>query len=265
MVETAQRFGISTPLHPYASLALGSLEVKLVDLVRAYAGIANLGEVPEPFFIREIVGLDGRTLERTFPRVERAMAAAPTYLMLHVMRGVVERGTGAAARRLEANLIGKTGTTDGHTDAWFIGSSPRLTVGVWVGRNVKEPIGRGMTGAEAALPIWTRFMAAYLDTLSEEQRSEDFPIPAGVVFSTVDARTGKRTIPSCTPVVLEAFLDGTEPTVSCTPEDHRVLDLPWPFQLPFYTARVGEPMPTPESIAAGDERLTPKEDGSEAD
>lgn len=265
VIDTARRFGISTPLHPYASLALGSLEVKLIDLVRAYAGIANLGELPEPYFIRQISDGDGRVRERTFPRTERVMGAAPTYLMLHVMRGVVERGTGAGARSLEASLIGKTGTTDNHTDAWFIGSSPRITVGVWVGRNVKQPIGRGMTGAEAALPIWIRFMADYLDTLPEEQRSEDFPVPAGVVFATIDARTGKRAVPSCSPVILEAFLDGTEPAAACSEEDHELIKLPWPFQLPGYTPRTGEPMPTPEAIAVADQRLTPKEDGSEAD
>jgi len=264
VVETAKRLGITTPLHPYASLALGSLEVKLIDLVRAYAGIANLGDLPQPYFIREVTDAEGRLRERTFPHVERVMPAAPTYLMLHVMRGVVERGTARSARHLDAHLAGKTGTTDNHTDAWFIGFSPRITVGVWVGRNLKESIGRGMTGAEAALPIWSRFMESYLDGITDAQRAEDFPVPPGVVFAAVDARTGKRAIPSCNPVVLEAFLDGTEPADSCSDELHRIIELPWPFQEPYYAPRPGEPMPTPEAIAAADERLTPKPDDDEA-
>ena len=264
VVDTAKRLGISTPLHPYASLALGSLEVKLIDLVRAYAGIANLGELPQPYFIREVTDAEGRLRERNFPHVEKVMPSAPTYLMLHVMRGVVERGTARSARHLDAHLAGKTGTTDNHTDAWFIGFSPRITVGVWVGHNLKEPIGRGMTGAEAALPIWSHFMESYLNRLTDAQRAEDFPVPAGVVFAAVDARTGKRAIPSCNPVVLEAFLDGTEPADSCSDEEHRIIELPWPFQEPYYTPRPGEPMPTPEAIAAADERLNPKPDDADA-
>ncbi len=256
VVATARRFGISTPLHPYATLALGALEVRLVDLVQAYAGIANLGEAPEPRFVTEVDDRDGRTLERSYPTLHRAMPPAVSYLMVHVLEGVIKEGTGVRAARLPAHLAGKTGTTDDYTDAWFLGFSPRLTVGVWVGRDLKKSIGKRMTGARAALPIWIRFMNDYLATLDESTRREAFPVPAGVVFTPVDYFTGLRAIPSCPKVILEAFLDGTEPSQSCSDEWHRIIKLPWPFQLPYYTPRPGEPMPTPEAIAVADERLT---------
>jgi penicillin-binding protein 1A len=256
VVDTARRFGISTPLRPYASLALGSLEVRLIDLVRAYAGFANLGEIPEPYFINEIYDRDRRLKDRHFPQVERVAPAPVTYLLTHVMRGVMHRGgTAATAASLDANLAGKTGTTDGYTDAWFVGFSPRVTVGVWVGRNLKEPIGKRMSGAVAALPIWIRFMEQYLETLPEEQRREDFPIPPGVVFSPVDRFTGLRAVPDCSSVVLEAFLDGTEPADSCDEKLHERHEIPWPFQQAYYIPRPGEPMPTLEAVAVADNRI----------
>jgi len=260
VVDTARRFGISTELHPYASLALGSLGVRLIDLVRAYSGIANLGEVAEPFFISEIYDRDDRLEERFFPHSERVMPAAVTYLALHVLEGVIKRGTGASAGSLPGHLAGKTGTTDFYSDAWFVGFSPRITVGVWVGRDLKAPIGKKMTGARAAQPIWNRFMATYLESLTEKERQEDFSVPAGVVFTTVDLNTGERAVPPCeyqTAVILEAFLDGTEPTQPCREEMADLQELPWPFQLPFYFPKPGEPMPTTESIEVADERLKP--------
>lgn len=260
VVETARRFGISTELHPYPSLALGSLGVRLVDLVRAYSAIANLGELPEPYYIAAVNDRDGRPLERFYPRIEPIMPAPATYLALHVLRGVIERGTGQSARWLDANLAGKTGTTDDYSDAWFVGFSPRMTVGVWVGRDRKEPIGKKMTGAKAAQPIWNEFMKGYLDTLDEATRAEDFSVPAGVVFTPVDADTGERAVPPCshqTTVILEAFLDGTEPTEPCREREVRLKDLPWPFQLAFYEPKPGEPMPDDMALAVADERLKP--------
>ena len=267
VVETARRFGISTELHPYPSLALGSLGVRLIDLVRAYSAIANLGELPEPYFISEVYDRDGRPLERFYPRIEPIMSAPVTYLALHILRGVIERGTGGSARWLDANLAGKTGTTDNYSDAWFIGFSPRLTVGVWVGRDRKEPIGKKMTGAKAAQPIWNEFMKGYLDTLDEATRAEDFSVPAGVVFTPVDYYTGERAVPPCsqqTSVVLEAFLDGTEPSEPCREQEIPLRELPWPFQLTFYEPKPGEPMPDSMSVAVADERLKPTPTAEEA-
>jgi penicillin-binding protein 1A len=153
-------------------------------------------------------------------------------------------------------VAGKTGTTDDYTDAWFVGFSPRLTLGVWVGRDLKHPIGRRMTGAEAALPIWISFMESYFANQGELETGEDFPVPAGVVFSTVDWYSGRLAVPGCDKVVLEAFLDGTEPVEACSPSHHRLAELPWPFQVPSYSPRIGEPMPSPAAVAIADGRAT---------
>ena len=188
------------------------------------------------------------------------MPAPVTYLALHMLRGVVEHGTGMSAKWLGANVAGKTGTTDDYSDAWFVGFSPRMTVAVWLGRDRKAPIGKKMTGAKAAQPIWNEFMKGYLETLDEATREEDFSVPAGVVFTPVDAFTGERAVPPCrhqTSVVLEAFLDGTEPTEPCREQEVPLKDLPWPFQLAFYEPKPGEPMPDSMALAVADERLKP--------
>jgi penicillin-binding protein 1A len=260
VVDAARNFGITSELHPYPSLALGSLGVRLIDLVRAYAGIANLGDVPQPYFISEVYDRDERLQERFFPSSQRVMPEAVTYLVLNLMRGVIQHGTGVSARWLDANLAGKTGTTDLYSDAWFVGFSPRITVGVWVGRDRKEPIAKRMTGAKAAQPIWNNFMSAYLATLSADERAEDFQVPPGVVFTPVDATTGERAVPPCQyqkEVILEAFLDGTEPVEPCHEEIGEIIDQPWPFQLPFYTPKPNEPMPSIEAVEVADERLRP--------
>ncbi|RLB37161.1 MAG: hypothetical protein DRH30_13650, partial [Deltaproteobacteria bacterium] len=128
-------------------------------------------------------------------------------------------------------------------------------------------IGKKMTGARAAQPIWNEFMKGYLDTLDEATRAEDFSVPAGVVFTPVDAYTGERAVPPCsqqTSVVLEAFLDGTEPTEPCHEQEIPLRELPWPFQLTFYEPKPGEPMPDSMSVAVADERLKPTPTPEEA-
>jgi len=266
VVQTARDLGISTELHPYPSLALGTLGVRLIDLVRAYSGFANLGEIPEPYFISEVRDREGKPLQHFYPMLERKEAQAVSYLLVHVLEGVIQRGTGMKARGIKAHLAGKTGTTDDYSDAWFLGFSPRVTVGVWVGRDHKAPIGKKMTGAAAALPIWIDFVEAYLETLDEEAREEKFPVPAGIVFSVIDWYTGHLVVPSCSGSsrpILEAFLDESETTVTCEGDDPTFRDLPWLFQQPHYTPRPNEAMPSPDAIACVDQRF--KDDEIEAE
>jgi penicillin-binding protein 1A len=255
VIDVARRLGVKANLAPYASMALGSFEITLVDLAGAYAGIANRGQVPEPYFITRVRDHDGKPLDERRPVVRQALREDVAYVMVHMLEGVIDRGTGAKAAFLPANLAGKTGTTDDYTDAWFVGFTPRITCGVWVGRDMKERIGRGMTGAEAALPTWIAFMEEYLARQSEAVRTEEFPVPAGVVMVPVDRRTGLRVVPACgTEGILEALLEGREPG-DCGPSWHDIVAMPWPQQLAFYEYKAGEPPTTVEAIAAAEQKL----------
>jgi penicillin-binding protein 1A len=255
VIEVARSMGIKQPLAPYSSLALGSFELTLPELTGAYAGIANRGQVPEPYFISRVHSGEGQLLLENRPKVRQAITEPVAYIMNHVMEGVVKRGTASAASSLGAHLSGKTGTTDRYTDAWFIGSSPRITCGVWVGRDVKTPIGRKMTGAEAALPTWMKFMKGYLDSVPETVRQEEFAVPAGVAMVAVDQRTGLRAIPACDDfVILDAVPEGQQ-IDDCSARMHQIIALPWKQQLTYYAYRPGEPVTTPEAIAAAEAKL----------
>ena len=122
--------------------------------------------------------------------------------MTNLLRGVVQRGTGAAAASLNWPLAGKTGTVDDYTDTWFIGFDPNITVGVWVGYDEKRPIGgssNGETGATAALPIWMDFMRTYIDARNDRKNPPTFDTPGNIAFVTLE--TGAT----------EAFINGTQP------------------------------------------------------
>jgi penicillin-binding protein 1A len=264
VIDVAHRLGIKEPLAPYSSMALGSFELSMVELASAYSGIANRGQVAEPYFISQVKNAEGQVVAETRPRVRQALHEDVAYLMTHVMEGVIQRGTAASAAGLPGHLAGKTGTTDRYTDAWFVGFSPRITCAVWVGRDLKEPIARHhMSGAEAALPTWMHFMKGYMDSQSEVVRQEEFSVPAGVTMIPVDRNTGLRATPACgDAVILEAVPTGREPA-ECNLQAHAVLALPWPQQLAFYTYKPGEPPTTPEAIAAAESKLAEEEEQQE--
>lgn len=258
VIDVARRLGIEADLHPYPSMALGSFELPLDQLTAAYAGIANRGQVPTPYLVGRVTNANGTVVDERRPSVHQALRPDIAYLMTHVLEGVVQRGTGISARELPGHLAGKTGTTDQYTDAWFVGFSPRITCGVWVGRDVKERIGRNMTGAEAALPTWIRFMSAYLEKQPLRVQQEEFPVPGGVSFVTVDPRTGLRAVPSCGDnVILESILE-THPIGECDDYWHSVVELPWEQQLEYYTFKPGEIQVTPEAVLAAALKLEAK-------
>lgn len=255
VIDVARRLGIRQHLAPYPTLALGTFEATLLELAAAYAGIANQGQFAEPYFIARVRDGDGAVVEEHRLRVRQALRPETAYLAVHTLEGVIDRGTGVKAADLPGNLAGKTGTTDAYTDAWFIGFSPRITCAVWVGRDQKQRIGRNMTGAEAALPTWIRFMRGYLEAQPETVRREEFPIPAGIVLVPVDARTGMRSTAECgDKVILEAFPEDRDPPV-CAPRWHAILELPWQQQIAQYPWRPDEPPTTPEAIAAAAAKL----------
>ena len=206
-VQYAHLLGISTHLEPVPSLALGSIGVSLLELTRLYGVIAAGGRMFTPVFIKEITDRSGRTIHSQGPDPEQVISPQTAYIMVHMLKGVIQRGTGAKAKVLGHNLAGKTGTTNDFSDAWFIGFSPDLVVGTWVGFDKIKPLGKGETGARAALPIWIEFMKEAL----KDQPETDFPVPDGVVFRMVDSKSGELATDGTADAIVEAFVEGTEP------------------------------------------------------
>src|SRR5262249_18736485 len=176
-INYAQRFGVSKNMQPYLPLALGVSETTLIDLVRSYSAFANRGLMMDPIYVDKILDRDGNLLEQNLPHAKEVMRADIAYLMTDVMEGVIKRGTAVKARFLNRPLAGKTGTTDDYSDAWFVGYTPSLIVGVWVGYDDRKSLGKGQTGAEAALPIWIEFMQSVL----KDTPPEDFQATTNIV------------------------------------------------------------------------------------
>jgi penicillin-binding protein 1A len=199
VIPYARRFGLRGKYEPYLSLALGAGESTLLDMTSAYSVFPNQGVRMDPFAVTTITDRDGNVREENRPQPHEAIRADTAFIMTNLLRGVVQEGTAAAAASLMWPLAGKTGTMDDYTDAWFIGFDPNITVGVWVGYDEKKPLGRGETGAQAALPIWMDIMKAYLDKNADRKMPPDFDAPGNIVFVTLD--NGK----------VEAYINGTQP------------------------------------------------------
>ncbi len=199
VIKVASRFGLPANMPPYLSLALGSVEETLWDMTSAYTAFPNQGVRMRPYSIVTVADREGNVIEENRPEPHEAIRADTAYVMTNLMRGVVLRGTAAAAKSLDWPLAGKTGTMDEYTDAWFIGFDPNITVGVWVGYDEKKPLGGNETGAVAALPIWMDFIKAYIDTRAERNNPPQFEAPGNIVF--VKLENG----------IEEAFINGTQP------------------------------------------------------
>ncbi len=228
-IGLARSMGISSPLLPVPSMALGTMEVSLIDLTTAYSIFPNQGVRVEPHFIRDVADREGKIREEAKPKVTEALRADVAYVMTYLLEGVTESGTGAAAAKaLNRTVAGKTGTTDDLADAWFVGFSPSLVAGVWVGFDQKKTLGEGETGARAALPIWIDFMKE----AHGNRPPEKFTRPANVDYLPIDRRTGLRaTVESnCPNPFLEAFVEGTEPAKPCSDVEHFRISLPYYLQ-----------------------------------
>ena len=158
VIEYADRFGITAKLPPYLPVALGSAEISLIEQTSAYSVFPNDGVRVTPRFLTRVTDYEGRVLEEDFPDVKDVISQRTARIMTSMLREVVLHGTGIAAARLPFPVAGKTGTTNDFTDAWFMGFSPTMTCGVWVGYDEKKSLGAKETGAHAALPIWMSFM-----------------------------------------------------------------------------------------------------------
>jgi penicillin-binding protein 1A len=163
VIGYARQMGLTAPLPEYLSIAIGSAEDTLLEMVSAYTTFPNQGVRVAPLPILDVVDREGNVLEQHRAEPHEALRADTAYIMTNLLEGVVQHGTAAAANSLGWPLGGKTGTTDDYTDAWFVGFDPDITLGVWVGFDQKKPIGSNQTGAVAALPIWTDIMKTWID------------------------------------------------------------------------------------------------------
>jgi penicillin-binding protein 1A len=204
-VSYAMNMGITSPMVRTLSLALGVSGVTLQELVQAYGVLANQGKKVTPYFIKKIVDRTGNVFEETKEESEQVIDPRIAFISTHVMQDVIIRGTGTRARSIGRPVAAKTGTTNDCRDAWFIGYTPSLITGVWVGLDHEASLGRQEVGGRAAAPIWLYFMEKAL----EKTPVESFPVPEGIVFIKVDPQTGRAfdgggAIP-------EAFLEGASP------------------------------------------------------
>jgi penicillin-binding protein 1A len=210
-IRYAHNLGIKSPLKAVLPLALGSSDVTLLELTSAYSVFANGGIRLEPVAILLITDSSGRVLYSNDLMPVQAMKPETAYIITNLLKGVIERGTGWKARELGRPVAGKTGTTNDYRDAWFIGYTPSLVAGVWVGFDDQRSLGPKATGSRAALPIWLDFMKQ----THQNQDPVDFSIPNGIFFRNVDPRTGLLSTENCKLSLREAFFPGTEPRKFC--------------------------------------------------
>ena len=199
VIEYAKRLGITAPLPPYLSVAIGSAEATLIEMVSAYAAYPNQGVRMKPQLVLTVNDREGNVLELHRPEPHEAIRADTAYVLAELMQGVVRHGTAASAASLDWPLGGKTGTTDDYTDAWFIGFDPDITVGVWIGYDQKRTIGNDMTGTHAALPVWKEIMKPWVERRRKELKEPpEFARPGNILI--VNTEFGR-----------EVFIAGTEP------------------------------------------------------
>jgi len=200
----AANMGIVSPVAKNLTMALGTSEVTLQELVRSYGVLANQGRKVEPFFIRKIVDRTGHVFEENQQPVStQVIDPRIAFMTTYIMQDVVESGTGRVVRSIGRPVAGKTGTTDEMRDAWFMGFTPSLVSGVWVGFDKERTLGREEVGGRAAAPIWLYYMEKALGGTP----AEIFPVPEGVVFTKVERATGQPGKGASPTAIFECFLD----------------------------------------------------------
>ncbi len=211
IIAAAHRLGIKRHIPRYPSIVLGSMELSPLEIATVYSVWAAGGVLAVPRALTAVVDADERLIEGHPLTIENVASREGAYLVTHLLEGVIDRGTGRGVRErgFERPAAGKTGTTNDYNDAWFAGYTPDLVAVVWVGFDQGEHI--GLTGAQAALPIWTEFMKRAMAGTPVAE----FEPPPGVVTLMVDSDTGEIATPRCPSVIEEAFLKGDEPKREC--------------------------------------------------
>ena len=209
----ARRMGIESPVMPVPASAIGASSLRPIELVAAYSAFATLGVAVEPRYITRIEDRTGRTVWTAQPKPpELAIDPRVAFIVRDIMREAVERGTGSWVRRLvdpRVPVAGKTGTTNDNTDVWFVGMTPELVAGVWLGFDQPRPIARGAAGGTYAAPIFGQMIAKYY----EGRAVGTWAPPAGLVSAELDRATGLLADAFTPPErrYMEYFLEGTEP------------------------------------------------------
>ena len=247
LIQYSKRLGINTPMNADLSISLGSASMSLMDLVKVYSLFPRLGQKVTPVFITQVKTRDGQILEShdeapwnptlatiaqqssppenadSSSHLEKQTFLFPSYpppdnpnqlldprvafVMTHLMKEAVAFGTGHEAQNVGRIAAGKTGTTNDYNDAWFVGFTPHLLTGIWVGFDNSKSIGPAETGARAALPIWL----SYMKQAVRPYPAGDFAVPSGVIFANIDPVSGKLARPGSASAIREAFVAGTEP------------------------------------------------------
>jgi penicillin-binding protein 1A len=211
--DYARNLGISSSLHNHLAMALGSSSLSLYELTKTYAVFAHQGRTFKPVFIQKVLDRNGNLLEEHLPLnylkepndSKQVISPQTAFLMTHLLMNAVQNGTGWRAKALRRPVAAKTGTTDQFFDAWFIGYTPELITGVWVGFDEDRSLGDQETGARAASPIWVSFMSRVL----KEREVKEFPVPEGIEFMKIDPKTGQMSLAKG--AIIECFKEGTGP------------------------------------------------------
>jgi len=206
VIDTAHRFGLTSNIPAFLPIALGSADITLYEQVGAYSVFPNDGIRIEPHYIRKVTQADGLALPQKTPQVTEVISVETARTMMQMLQAVVHYGTGAAASQLNHPLGGKTGTTNDYTDAWFIGFSPSVTCGTWIGYDNRQTLGEKETGARAALPIWMSFMRAAIEGRPHES------------FATGGAPKKTFDLPVAKPDAMPTSGDGLPPTEDVDPD-----------------------------------------------
>lgn len=228
-VYYAKRMGITTPLSPVPSLAIGTSEVRMTEIVPAFAVFPNKGIKVAPRMILKVIDRYGRVLEdNSAVKREEVLAPQTAFIMTDLMRSVVDEGTGIRARAMGfmRPAGGKTGTSDEFCDNWFIAFTPQITAGVWLGFDDKTSLGRNEEGSKNAVPVWTDFMIAAHDSLP----LMDFEEPEGIVHLDICLESGELATDRCTNVRNDVFKVENQPTSTCHLHPSRGRYVPRPDQ-----------------------------------
>jgi penicillin-binding protein 1B len=210
--EIAHRLGIQSQLPAFPSLALGGVEVTPLEVGTAFSTLANNGVRTHPVTVKQVIDQSDHLLERRDIRVTKVISPQAAFMINYLMKGVLDHGTATGARNqgFTRPAAGKTGTTNDTKDAWFVGYTPDLLAVVWVGFDNQSKL--GLSGAQAALPIWTEFMKR----ATAGTPVADFIAPPGIKMVDIDPLSGQRATPNCPQVFSEAFIEGEEPTAFCS-------------------------------------------------